>query len=904
MKKLLVWSAALLSVLLLSIIVLPYIFKDKILNEIKNAANERLNAHVSFSNDINLSLVSHFPDFTVGINNLSIVGVGEFEHDTLLSLNQLNITIDLMSVISGNKMDIKRIDVISPLVHAIVLENGNVNWNIVKTVTDSTNKQDSDTTSSAFTIKLRYFGIEKAIIKYEDRQDKTNAIAENFSHTLAGDFTQEIVDLQTSNTIEKLTITENGVKYLNEAKLVANATLDANLKSNTYTLKENEIKLNHLVFSLIGSVTQRSDAMDLDLTFNAREAGIKEFISLIPGMYIQNYNDVKTTGNLAFSASIKGAYTSTTLPAFNLSLNVTDASVQYPKLPEPIKNIHIDLKVTNSDGSPNNTHINLNRFYATVADNTMEARLALKNVIDDPYIDAELKGKINLGTISKAIPMESGVMLAGLIETNVVCKGFASKIEKKAYDKFDAHGEFQMHDVRIQRKEKPENVTIKTALITLSPTHVSVNPFKGAAGSSDFEITGNLYNFIPYVLNDDKIEGNLTLKSGTLNFNEMLSDTDATAESTATGTDTVKLSAPEVPANIDFTFSSSIDKIIYSNMEIQNLKGQIVVRNKQVRLNSVELNTLGSTIKISGYYSTEITGKPKTEMNLDINNLDIKKAALSFNTVKKLTPIAENMTGSISAKCSISSALNTALDIDYNTLVASGQLEVNNAFIKGVKVFNATADILKNEKLRNPGIDQVKIKFMVENGIITTEPFDLNISGQKLTLYGTTGLDQRIDYTGLIKIPGSAVGNMTTTANKTLIELNKKAGTSVNIDSDVTLKILINGTFTSPVITTNLAETAKNEAADIANQLKNEAERKRKELEDKAKQELNKAKAEAEAKAKAEAEKLKAEAEHKVKAEQERIKREAENKAKAEQERLKKQAEEEAKKRLKGIFKP
>jgi len=206
--------------------------------------------------------------------------------------------------------------------------------------------------------------------------------------------------------------------------------------------------------------------------------------------------------------------------------------------------------------------------------------------------------------------------------------------------------------------------------------------------------------------------------------------------------------------------------------------------------------------------------------------------------------------------------------------------------------------------LRNPGIDQVKIKFMVENGIITTEPFDLNISGQKLTLYGTTGLDQRIDYTGLIKIPGSAVGNMTTTANKTLIELNKKAGTSVNIDSDVTLKILINGTFTSPVITTNLAETAKNEAADIANQLKNEAERKRKELEDKAKQELNKAKAEAEAKAKAEAEKLKAEAEHKVKAEQERIKREAENKAKAEQERLKKQAEEEAKKRLKGIFKP
>ena len=291
-------------------------------------------------------------------------------------------------------------------------------------------------------------------------------------------------------------------------------------------------------------------------------------------------------------------------------------------------------------------------------------------------------------------------------------------------------------------------------------------------------------------------------------------------------------------------------------------------------------------------------------MELSIKNLDIKKAAITFNTIKKLAPVAENMNGSISANVSLKTALNSTLEVDYNSLVASGQLEVENAAINDVKVFNMTAEILKNENWRNPGIENVKIRFSIEKGKITTEPFDMIISGQKLTLYGTTGLDQSINYTGIAQLPTSVFGNIAASANKTLAELNKKAGTNVKSSGTVNVKILINGTFSNPLITTNLTELAKNEAGDIAKQLKDEAERKRKELEDKARQEFNKAKAETEAKAKAEAEKIRREAEQKLKSEEDRIKKEAEQKAKSEKEKLKKQAEEEAKKKLKGIFKP
>jgi hypothetical protein len=904
MKKIVIWIVAPVSVLLLSLIIFPYVFKDKILNAIKNTANENINARIGFSNDINLSLLRHFPDFTVGVKDLNILGIGEFEKDTLLSLNQLNVTVDLMSVITGHQMKIERLEFIKPMVHAIILENGHTNLDIVKTDADTTPKPNVDTTTSAFTVKLRHLGIENATIKYEDRQGQTFSVIENFNHNLSGDFTQDLVDLKTSNSIDKLTVSQSGITYLNKAHLEWNASIDADLKSNTYTLKENEIKLNQLIFTLIGSVSQTKDDMNVDLAFKAQKAGIREFLSLIPGMYTKDFEGVKTSGNLSFTATAKGKYTNTTIPAFNLTLNVSDASIQYPSLPTQVKNIQIDLNISNSDGVPNNTVVNLNRFLATIADDEFEARLLTKNLVTDPFVDAALKGRINMSTWSKAIPLSTDTKLSGIIDINILAKGFASQIENKLYDKFDARGEIKVTNVSIQRQEKPKVVTIREALITLSPTYITVNPFKGNAGLTDFDISGEINNFIPYALKGDKIQGKLSLKSGTLNVNELLSEENQSTTSAVKTSDTVKLSAPEVPANIDFTFNSNIGKIIYSNIVIENLKGEVVVRNKQIRFNEIKFNTLGSAITLNGNYNTEIASKPSTEMELSIKNLDIKKAAITFNTIKKLAPVAENMNGSISANVSLKTALNSTLEVDYNSLVASGQLEVENAAINDVKVFNMTAEILKNENWRNPGIENVKIRFSIEKGKITTEPFDMIISGQKLTLYGTTGLDQSINYTGIAQLPTSVFGNIAASANKTLAELNKKAGTNVKSSGTVNVKILINGTFSNPLITTNLTELAKNEAGDIAKQLKDEAERKRKELEDKARQEFNKAKAETEAKAKAEAEKIRREAEQKLKSEEDRIKKEAEQKAKSEKEKLKKQAEEEAKKKLKGIFKP
>jgi uncharacterized protein involved in outer membrane biogenesis len=131
LKKILLGLGIFLILLLGAAILLPIIYKDKIVALVKEEANKNLNAKVDFG-EFDLTILSSFPDFTLTINNLNIVGVAPFEGDTLTSANQLSLTVDIMSVIGGGQIDIESIRLKQPLINLIVLKDGKANWDIAK----------------------------------------------------------------------------------------------------------------------------------------------------------------------------------------------------------------------------------------------------------------------------------------------------------------------------------------------------------------------------------------------------------------------------------------------------------------------------------------------------------------------------------------------------------------------------------------------------------------------------------------------------------------------------------------------------------------------------------------------------------------------------------------------------
>lgn len=887
MKKAIKISFIAIGVLLLAIIALPFMFKGKILAIAKEEANKNINAKVSFNDDIGLSIFKSFPNFTLSIKNIEVIGINEFEGDTLVALKEVEATLDIMSVINGGQIKVRKILLDQPRIHAIVLKDGKANWDIAKPSTDTV-QQAKPSEPTKFNVALKVFEIRDAYISYVDKAGNMSSEIDNMNYTLKGDFTQDVFTMKHDLDITKLTYTMANISYLSRVHTTVKAELEANMKDMKFTFKDNAFGLNDLVFTMDGFLEMKDKDINLDIKYAAKKNDFKDFLSLIPSIYASSFKDLQSKGKLGFDGFVKGTYNSKQIPAFAFNLLVEQGWFKYPALPAPVENVGIKLHVTNPDGNLDNTKIDLASLHFELQGDPFDAKLLATNIIKDPFVDAYLKGKLNLDNIAKIAPMPEGTSIGGVLTSDFSAKGKISAIEKKDYENFDASGTIAVNGVQFKSKELPQGMNLKTATLTFNPRVVALSNFNASIGNSDMQMNGDLSNFFPYFFGKGILEGHLNFNSNLMDANQFLSKEETVKANTNPEADTVGMSVVEVPSNINFTLTSSIGKLLYTNMEITNFKGILKVAEQKITFSKVGLNMLGSTMNMDGYYETSNPKKPTVDMSFGIANLDMQKAFKTFNTIQKIAPIAEKMHGTFSTKVfKFTTELDSKMKPVYDKLYASGDLQIPNASISDVEVFNKLADALKRDDLRKAEINNVLIKYEVKAGRVFTKPFPLKLAGKTLTLSGSTGLDQSIDYTGTMALPRKELGGANSAIDGVLAQLNQKGGTNVKLNDLINIGLKIGGTFTKPSVSTNLADIAKNEASSLKNQLADELNRKKQELENQAKAEIEKQKRELEAKGRAEAD---------------RLKKEAEAKAKEEADKAKKKLEEEAKKKLKGLF--
>lgn len=899
-KKIGLSLLGLFALIVVAAVVLPIIYKDKIVQLVKDEANKNLNATLNFG-EFDITLIKSFPNFTLSIHDLSVAGVDDFRGDTLLSTSTFAVTLDVMSVIKGEQIGIRAITLQDPRIHALVLKNGKANWDIAKASAD-TNPATPDEPSK-FKIKLKKFEMLNGFIVYDDASLGVAITMAGVDHQLTGDFTQDNFLMSTVTDIKQLSVSYGGVKYLSKTKATLLADLDMDMVHSKYTFKNNTLTINELVVGANGWVAMPADDIDMDLTWNVGKSDFKNFMSLVPGAYTADFASVKTSGSLALDGSVKGRYNDKQMPGFTLNMLINNGNFQYPALPAALKNVQVDLKVSNPDGIPDHTLINLARMHLELAGDPFDMRLVVKTPVSDAQLDASMKGRINLANVAKLVPMDKGTSLSGLFTADLSAKGRMSSIEKERYEEFQAKGTMTMANVSYASPDMPKGVNIRTMALTFNPQHVTLGAFDARMGRSDMQMTGSLDNFLAYALKDETLKGNLNFSSRLIDVNEFMTPSSATPTTVSAAPDTATMTVFEVPKNMQFNLNANIDRMLYEDLAITAMKGAILVGNESVSMNGVAMRMLGGTITANGTYSTKSPRRPSIRFDLDVADMDVQQTAKYFNSVKKMAPIVEKTVGQYSTKFNVNGTLDEHMQPILNTMNGAGAMITKDIVVNGFAPMVKVGEALKIKKLERLVVGSSNLSFEFADGRVRVKPFDVKMGDSKVNIAGSNGFDQSIDYTMKFEIPRAEFGTQANSVVNGLLAQANSKGANFSVGDVVKVDVKIGGTMTEPKIITGLNGAASNVVSDLKDKAKDELDKKKKEAEDKARAELdkkkqelesqvNKAKQDAEAKAKAEAERVKKEAEDKVKAEAEKAKKEAADKAKKE-----------AEKKLKGLFK-
>jgi AsmA-like protein len=787
--RILALAGALVVLLLALLVVLPFLFRDRIAQRVKTQVNQSLDARVEWRG-LGLTFFRDFPNITLRLDDLTVVGIDRFAGDTLASIRHLGVALDLASVVrnalgGGKPIVVRSIEVDQPRLSLIALEDGTANWDITKKTPEAA--QPTPEAAKPLAISLRRFEITDATIAYHDRQAKLQASLSGFDQSLSGDFSRDLVAIQTRAGADTVSLTFAGIPYLNRVKLHLTADIQADLAKKSYTLEDTELRLNDLQLGVSGSATTAGDDIGLDLAFKAPSTNFRSILSLVPAIYAHDFQSVKTAGTIAVSGQVKGEYGDSAFPSLALNAKVENAAFQYPDLALPARDIALDLSITNPGGNADSTVVRLSKFHLLVGRNPVDANMVLRTPLSDPDVDLRMVGRLDLGDVRRTVKLEGIDQLSGTVAADAAVRTRMSYIDAKQYDKVAASGTVDVGNLTVKGKDLPHPMAIQEASLRLAPQRAELRSFKGSIGSSDLQASGSLENLLGFAFRDDVLRGSATVRSNRFDLNEWQSGEG-------------DLKVIPVPAKIDFGLDATVANLTYAKLKMTNARGRLRVKDQRITLENFQMNTLGGEIGVTGFYETTNLAKPTFDVGLKMTKVDIPSAFETLTTVRMMAPVAKYARGNFSTDLRIDGALGKDMMPLFDGLDGRGSLQTSQLVLEDFPAMEKVVDLTKLQFLDNPTLKAIRTAFQIRDGRLQVDPFAVNLGKSTMKVSGSNGLDQSLQYALRLRVPRSELGEAANQAVAGLVARAGGAGINLQAAPEIELGIQLAGTVTNPSV--------------------------------------------------------------------------------------------------------
>ncbi len=787
-------------IVLIALVSIPYLFEDKIKEMITETINKNIDATASFA-DADLSLFKSFPRANVTIDSLRIINKAPFEGDTLVYLGELNLRMSIKELFKDKTegMNIEAISTSDGLVNIIFNEDGIGNFDIA--IKDETEKPSSQ--SDPLMLKIKEYSLNNMMFRYHDQKSKVKMVINSLDHTGTGDFSSDKLDLDTHSSAV-VSLDMDKTNYLNNVKLKLDAVLGIDLVNSLYTFKQNTAMINELPLTFDGSIQMLENGQQYNLTFKTPTSSFKNFLGLIPSAYSGSLDNVETSGDFTIVGNANGIYSDTTVPKFNVAIASNNASFKYADLPKSVQNIIIDTKIINETGILNDTYVNLDKLSFRIDQDVFNARAQIRNVTENPAVDAKLDGTINLANVSKAYPINLDTPLSGMLVANISTAFDMQAVENSQYDKMRNAGTMTLTDFKyVGEDNKPLN--IHRAEVDFTTSRINLKELSASTGRTDMKVSGVLDNLFGFLLKDQQLKGNFSLNSNQFAVSDFMSSEPAAEGSAA------KKEAVKIPAFLDCIVTARANTVLYDNLVLKNVSGRMVIKDQAVDLQNIKSDIFGGSILASGTVSTKNT-TPTFVMDLGLNSVNIQDTFTQLEMLEKIAPIAGVVNGKLNSTIKLSGNLDSReMTPDLQSIAGNLTAQLLSTTIneKNSPMLTKLDDALKFIDLDKVNLNDLRAALTFNNGAVVVKPIALKYQDVGITIGGQHGFDQSMNYNLKFDVPAKYLG---TEANKLLAQLGPADAAKIK---NIPISALVTGNFSNPKISTDMQQAVTNLATQL-----------------------------------------------------------------------------------------
>ena len=357
-------------------------------------------------------------------------------------------------------------------------------------------------------------------------------------------------------------------------------------------------------------------------------------------------------------------------------------------------------------------------------------------------------------------------------------------------------------------------MNINSAMIAFNPSRVNLQEFKATTGKSDISLTGVLDNFYGFAFRNQELKGNFNMTSNQITVSDFMT----TAEPAKTDAKAAP-TAMKIPAFLNCLLTAKANTVLYDNLTLKDCSGKLIVKDQAVTLENVKTTIFGGQIGLNGMVSTK-EKISKFNMNLGLNKVDINQTFTQLDMLKKIAPIAGVVNGKLNSTIKLSGNLNAnEMTPDLKTISGDllGQLLSTTVNPSNSNLLSALGSNIKFLDVSKLNLNDLKAALSFKDGKVTVKPFDINYQDIKITVGGTHGFDQLMNYSLKLDVPAKYMG---TEANALLAKLSPSDVAKLD---NIPVNANLTGSFSKPKVTTDMKAATTSLVTSLVKQQKQKA---------------------------------------------------------------------------------
>lgn len=469
-------------------IALNFIFTPKkITPAITTLLNENMQARVHLE-AVELTFFSTFPNFGLKLRNGSLISQAAYIHptdttdptDSLLAFRECRVTVNPIAYLLKKEIIIHEIRMTDPVVHAFIDSAGQANWEVIsseKDTADSSKPGDTTTKQIGLAIDIKKVAIRNGKLTFSDRRTDLDVGLQEFNFRLKGALRERTSDLKVGFSAKDIRCMQQRQVLTNGISLGCEMDLGFDSGLNRVDVNQASITLNSLGFTARGYLMEDTltQAVNVDLDIGLRVTSLKDLLRLLPsGVVVQNAS-VKANGEVIVDATIRGVYGQEQIPLITGTILIKDGSAKYDRLPGSIDRLDADIAFLLDASKKQSSWLDVRNLLVHCGSSQVEVTGKLSDLLSDPVLEAGVNLQVNFTELTEIFPLEEGVILKGMLRSNMAVHFRFSDLARKDYGKLDFTGETEMNDVNIESSKDTFLFAMNQAHLDLGIEHTDTS---------------------------------------------------------------------------------------------------------------------------------------------------------------------------------------------------------------------------------------------------------------------------------------------------------------------------------------------------------------------------------------------------------------------------------------------